>query len=126
MQVTDRGIIHGTIVALDGEFDLAQRHRILDAFAAVSNESLVVVDLERAGYIDSTVLSSLIRMRNEITERGGALIVTTPRPMVKRLFEIAGLNEVFDIRSTLAEVREEYGLFDGTLRRVEVVADVID
>ena len=126
MQVTDRGIVHGTIVALDGEFDLAQRHRILDAFAAVSNESLVIVDLERAGYIDSTVLSSLIRLRNEITERSGALIVTSPNPKVKRLFEIAGLNEVFEVRSTLAEVREQYGLFDGALRRVEVVSDVID
>ena len=124
--MTDRAIVAGTIVALDGEFDLAQRHRVSDAFGAVSDESLVIVDLERAQYIDSTVLSSLIRLRNEISERGGTMIVTSPRPMVRRLFEIAGLSKVFDIRSTLAEVREQYELFDGALRRVEVVADVID
>ena len=124
--MNERDIVKGTIVALDGEFDLAQRHRVDDAFGAVSNESLVIVDLERAVYIDSTVLSCLIRLRNEISERGGTMIVTSPRPMVKRLFEIAALSEVFDIRSTLAEVREQYGLFDGALRRVEVVADVID
>jgi anti-sigma B factor antagonist len=124
--VTDRRIPGGTILALNGEFDLAQRHRINDAFGAVSNEPLVIVDLERAVYIDSTVLSCLIRLRNEISERGGTMIVTSPRPMVKRLFEIAALSEVFDIRSTLAEVCEQYGLFDDALRRVEVVADVID
>ncbi len=53
------------------------------------------------------------------------MIVTSPQPMVARLFAIAGLTELFDIRSTVAEVREEYGLFDGALRRVEVVAEVI-
>jgi anti-sigma B factor antagonist len=126
MHVTDRGIVGGTILALDGEFDLAQRHRINDAFATVSNESLVIVDLERALYIDSTVLSSLIRLRNEISGRGGTMIVTSPQPMVKRLFEIAALSEVFDIRPTLAEVREQYGLSDNALRRLDVVADVID
>ena len=124
--MNERDIVKGAIVALDGEFDLAQRHRVDDAFGTVSNEPFVVVDLERAVYIDSTVLSCLIRLRNEISERGGTMIVTSPRPMVKRLFEIAALSEVFDVRSTLAEVREQYGLFDGALRRVEVVADVID
>lgn len=123
--MTDRGIVEGTIVALDGEFDLAQRHRINDAFEAVSDEPLVVVDLERARYIDSTVLSSLIRLRNDVSERGGTMIVTSLQPMVVRLFQIAGLSELFDIRSTVAEIREEYGLFDGALRRVEVVAEVI-
>lgn len=122
----DRGIVGGTIVALDGEFDLAQRHRISSAFEAVSDEPLVVVDLERARYIDSTVLSSLIRLRNDVSDRGGTMIVTSPQPTVARLFAVAGLNELFDVRSTVAEVREQYGLFDGALRHVEVIADVIN
>jgi anti-anti-sigma regulatory factor len=65
-------------------------------------------------------------LRNEISERGGTMIVTSPRPTVRRLFEIAGLSEVFDIRPTLAEVREQYGLSNGALQRRDVVADVID
>lgn len=124
--MTGHGIVQGTILALDGEFDLAQRDRIADAFGAVSNESLVLVDLERAQYIDSTVLSSLIRLRNDIAERGGTMILTSPSPLVTRLIEIAGLSGLFDIRSSVAQAREEYGLNDGALRRVEVVADVID
>jgi anti-sigma B factor antagonist len=123
--VTNRDSIEATIVALVGEFDLAQRHRVVDAFETVANNSLVVIDLEGAQYIDSTVLSCLIRLRSDLTERNGTLVLTAPRPMVRRLLEIAGLTTLFDVRSTLAEVREEYGLLDGALRRVEVVADVI-
>jgi anti-sigma B factor antagonist len=124
--VTNRESVEAAIVALDGEFDLAQRHRISDAFDCVANDSLVVIDLERARYIDSTVLSCLIRLRNELTERGGTLVLAAPRPMVRRLLEIAGLSELFDIRSTVAEIREQYGLFDGAVRCVAVIADVID
>lgn len=124
--VTNRDSVEATIVALDGEFDLAQRHRVSDAFDAVANDSLVVIDLERAEYIDSTVLSCLIRLRTELTERGGTLVLAAPRPMVRRLLAIAGLTALFDIRPTVEEVREQYGLFDGALRRVQVVADVID
>ena len=115
-----------TIVALDGEFDLAQRGRVIDAFEAAANASLVVVDLERASYIDSTVLSCLIRLRSDVAERGGTLVLASLQPMVKRLFEIAGLAALFETRSTLDDVRGEYGLEDNAIRRIEVVADVID
>jgi anti-sigma B factor antagonist len=124
--VTNRDIIGATIVALDGEFDLAQRHRVEDAFDAVTGDSLVVVDLERAVYIDSTVLSCLIRLRSDVAERGGTLILATARPMVKRLLDVAGLSTHFVIRSTVDDVREQYALENGAVRRVEVVADVID
>jgi anti-sigma B factor antagonist len=124
--VTNRDIVAGTIVALDGEFDLDQRHRVNDAFEAVAGDSLVVVDLERAQYIDSTVLSCLIRLRSDVTERGGTLTLAAPQPMVMRLFEVAGLGELFDIRATVDEVREQYGLENGAWRRVELVADAIE
>ena len=125
VNVTNGENVEGTVVALDGEFDLAQRHRVMDAFDAVAGDALVVVDLERASYIDSTVLSCLIRLRSDVAERGGTLILAAPQPMVKRLYEIAGLAPLFEIRSTLDEVRAQFN-FDGNVRRIELVADVID
>jgi anti-anti-sigma factor len=126
VKVTNGESTEATIVALDGEFDLAQRGRVIDAFEAAANASLVVVDLERASYIDSTVLSCLIRLRSDVAERGGTLVLASLQPMVKRLFEIAGLAALFETRSTLDDVRGEYGLEDNAIRRIEVVADVID
>lgn len=124
--MTNRDVAEATIVALDGEFDLAQRQRVNDAFEAVADDSLVVIDLERAQYIDSTVLSCLIRLRRDLTDRGGTLVLARPRPMVKRLLEVAGLSELFDIRPTLAEVCESHQVDEATARRVEIKAGVID
>jgi anti-sigma B factor antagonist len=123
--LTNREIVEGTIVALDGEFDLDQRHRVNDAFDAVAGDSLVVVDLERARYIDSTVLTCLIRLRSDVTERGGTLTLVALQPMVARLLEVAGLQPLFDIRATVDEVRKLHGLENGGMRRIEVVADAI-
>jgi anti-sigma B factor antagonist len=121
--LTDREIVRGTIVALDGEFDLAQRQRVNDAFEAVADESLVVLDLERTLYVDSTVLSCLIRLRADLSERGGKLALVGARPTVRRLFDVAGLTPLFDLRSTIDEVRERYGLTEDRLRVVRLVAD---
>ena len=124
--MTDRKDVVGTIVALNGEFDLAQQHRVNDAFNAAAEHDFVVVDLERAQYVDSTVLSSLIRLRNDLTDRGGTMVLAAPKPTIRRLLDIAGLTGMFDIHASVAEVREQYGLTHDALRRVEIVADVID
>jgi anti-sigma B factor antagonist len=126
MYVTNRKDVEGTIVALNGEFDLAQQHRVNDAFNAAAEHAFVVIDLARAQYVDSTVLSCLIRLRNELIDRGGTLVLAGPRPMIRRLLDIAGLTGMFDIHASVAEVRERYGYADGQMRRVEIVADVID
>jgi anti-sigma B factor antagonist len=119
--LTDREITGGTILALDGDFDLAQRSRIIEAFEIAASEPLVVIDLDRTRYIDSTVLSCLIRLRKDTSERGGVLILAGPQPMVRRLFDVAGLATFFDIRATVGEVRDAYGFHDGQLRSVELV-----
>jgi anti-sigma B factor antagonist len=126
LHVTNGESVGATIVALDGEFDLAQRHRVVDAFDAAASDSLVVVDLERASYIDSTVLSCLIRLRGDVAERDGTLVLAALAPMVKRLFEIAGLTSLFETRSTIEEVCAEYGFQKDGARRIQLVADVID
>lgn len=71
------------------------------------------------------MLSCLIRLRDDVTELGGTIVLAAPQPMVKRLLAIAGPAPMFEIHATVAEVREKYGL-EGATRRIEVVADVID
>jgi anti-sigma B factor antagonist len=121
--LNDRGISGGTIVTLDGDFDLAQRDRVIDAFEAAAGEPLVVIDLLRARYIDSTVLSCLLRLRDEVGERGGTLILTGPQASVKRLLDVAGLAPLFDIRPSVADVCREYDFNDGELRRIDLVVE---
>jgi anti-anti-sigma factor len=120
--LTERTITSGTIVALNGEFDLAQRSRVLDAFEAVASEPLVIIDLEQTQYIDSTMLSCLVRLRNDISERAGALALSGPKPIIRRLFNVAGLASLFDIQDGIADVCAKYGLPAGDLKRTELIA----
>jgi anti-sigma B factor antagonist len=108
----------GTIFSLVGEFDLSQRARLHEAFDQVSAQVTVIVDLTSATYIDSTVLGCLIRLRKNVSELGGALTIVSPSPNAARLFKISGLEPMFDIRATLAEVAGE-----ANFRRIQVVAD---
>jgi anti-sigma B factor antagonist len=94
----------GTVLSLVGEFDLSQLDRLREAFEDTLGQAPVIVDLARATYIDSTVLGSLIRLRKDLAEHGGALTLVNASPFVARLFTVAGLDPIFDVRPTLAEV----------------------
>jgi anti-sigma B factor antagonist len=109
----------GTIVSLVGEFDLSQRALLQEAFEHASGQATVIVDFTWATYIDSTVLGCLIGLRKNVVERGGALtIVLSSSTNVARVFKIAGLEPLFDIRPTLSAVSGA-----ATFRRVQLLAD---
>ena len=91
-------------IRLEGEFDLAEDDRLRDAFAVSQSSPIVVVNLEKTTYIDSTVLGCLVGLRNATEQRGASLFLVGPHSDVLRLFEISGLREIFDIRTSLSKV----------------------
>lgn len=92
------------VIELEGEFDLAERDRLTDAFKVAHSSPIVVVNLEKATYIDSTVLGCLVALRKATRERGASLYLVGLRSHVLRLFEVTGLGEIFDIRASLSDV----------------------
>lgn len=92
--------------------------RLHEAFGQAMGQRTVIIDLTSATYIDSTVLGCLIRLQRNVAELGGALSVVSPSSNAARLFKVSGLEPMFDIRSTLAEVTGT-----ATFRRVQLVAD---
>ena len=105
------------VIHLDGEFDLAERHRIVDAFAVAHSSPIVVVNLAKTLYIDSTVLNALVELRKATRDRGADLFLVGLRPGVLRIFEITGLDELFEIRSSLGEIPESH---NSTIRRLTI------
>ena len=93
------------VVILGGDIDLVVasqiRKKLVDL--AASSGSLVV-DLTGVAFIDSTGLGVLVQARNRVHEQGGRLVVVTDNPRVQRLFEIAGLLDVFDVVGIRDEV----------------------
>lgn len=94
---TQNGMV---VVAVRGDLDVASADSFQAALAAAleAGDVRVVVDLAELAFIDSSGLGALIRALKRARERGGGVRVENVSPTVRRVFEITGLVEVFDVR----------------------------
>lgn len=94
----------GGVQALDleGEVDVytapALRQAILDQVEKGTKHLLV--DLTRVEYLDSTGLGILIGGVKRLKEQGGSLRLVGPSARITRIFDITGLNKIFDVYAT--------------------------
>ena len=92
------------VIQLEGEFDIAERTRLLDAFAIAETAPVAIVNLERTTYIDSTVLECLVALKIAREKQGTELILVGAREPVLRLFAITQLDSFFDMRPSVKDV----------------------
>ena len=86
-------------VALRGEADGAVADQLWECLAGVSERaSRVTVDLAATSFLDSSILSVLVRAQNGLRAGGGGLSVTGAHPRLYRLFEITGLTHFLAVR----------------------------
>jgi anti-sigma B factor antagonist len=89
----------GVVVALAGEIDLYTcpefKQELLRVIA--DGATLVVVDLTKTTFIDSTALGVIIRGVERLKQRDGRLVVVCADPNIVKIFEVTGLNRVFSI-----------------------------
>ena len=111
------------IFRLEGEFDLAEQERLTDAFAIATSVPLVVLDLEKADFIDSTILRCIVQLRADTHRRGAQLLLVALNKQVGRLFEVTQIDRIFDIRGSLAEVTEVYR---DNVRRLTIASRPVD
>ena len=111
------------IIRLEGEFDVAERQRLKDAFAIATGAPLVIVDLERTDYIDSSVLECLVGLHASTKQRGAELVLVALNSQVRRLFEVTELQKLFTICGSVAEVTD---LSRAEVRRLTVEARPLD
>ncbi len=96
---------HGekTVVALSGEIDLSNHL----ALRSHLNELIVdgrvhlVLDLTRVTFMDSTGLGALIGTRRRVHAFAGSLAIVLTHEAIRRVFEITGLDNVFDLHDSL-------------------------
>lgn len=89
----------GRVLKVSGEVDI-QTSTILDEHvqrALDEGASFLVVDLGDVTFLDSTGLSVLIAGLKRCQSAGGAMRVSSARPNVRRVFEVTGLTEVFQM-----------------------------
>jgi anti-sigma B factor antagonist len=93
------------VVAAAGEADMYTAPTLEHALEGVVGlgGTSAVLDLAEVSFIDSTVLSVLLRFRERFQGLGGDLVVVTDDRRVLRTFEITGLDRIFAIERRLAE-----------------------
>lgn len=89
------------IVAVRGEHETFSAPRLAAEIEGLLGEGLaIVVDLSEADFLDSTVVSVLLRARFDARERGSKLAIVVDDSTgwaVRRLFQVTGLDEIFEI-----------------------------
>ena len=87
-----------SVVAVRGEVDLHTAPKVQYAIERGSEGvKAVVVDMSGIAFMDSTALSTLMRAKESLQERGVSLRLTTPSGAVERIFAVTGFEDYFDI-----------------------------
>ena len=91
------------IVTASGELDLYTAPRLQTALASLLRESVdrVVVDLSGIEFCDSTGMNVLLSAMKRLKEQGGTLELAAPRPAVRRILQVTGLDTVFSVHEAV-------------------------
>jgi anti-sigma B factor antagonist len=88
--------------AVRGDVDLAAAPGLEEALEAAVRDSVgaLLVDLTDVSFIDSTGLQVLLRIRGLLGREDRALALVCPHGPVRRVFELAGVSDVFALYTT--------------------------
>ena len=94
-------------VDAEGEVDMSTAPRLLEIIDAVSDAArLVIIDLTQVSFLDSSGLNALVKAQRRLGARGIALRIVSPSGhVVRRVFQIAHLEEELTIVETAGEAR---------------------
>ncbi|GAA4060586.1 STAS domain-containing protein [Actinomadura miaoliensis] len=87
------------VVTATGELDLYTAPRLQAALAGLLREPVdrIVVDLSGVEFCDSTGMNVLLAAMKRLKEQGGSLELAAPRPAVRRILQVTGLDTVFTV-----------------------------
>jgi anti-anti-sigma factor len=89
-----------TVLRVSGDLDLETAPLFLagvEPHLAEGDEDLVI-DLTALQFIDSSGLSTLIRINQRVAATGRRLAIVAPAPQVAKAFEITGLDQILPLR----------------------------
>jgi anti-sigma B factor antagonist len=91
-------------VGLRGELDLSTVPKVEEALrlAEAGSPPLLVIDLSKLGFLDSTGLRCVITAAERAKEQGRRLVVVRGPDPVQRVFSITGVDERIELVDDLA------------------------
>jgi anti-sigma B factor antagonist len=87
------------VLELEGEIDLHVSQEVAESLRPMiaSKPKILVVDLAKVTYIDSSGLAVLIDAMQHVQQYGGKFAIGGAQESVRHIFEIARLDQVFQI-----------------------------
>ena len=87
------------LVTVVGDIDIDSCRRLREKLLQLidAGATTVVLDLAQMEFVDSTGLDVLVGAHKRLSQRGGELVLRSPRPGTQRVLEITRLDTVFTI-----------------------------
>jgi anti-sigma B factor antagonist len=107
LKVSTRSQGGRTIMSLGGEIDLYTAPRLHGELGTVLSGDgpvQVVVDMSGVDFCDSTGMNVLLAAHRRAREQGGDLELAAPRPAVRKILQVTGLESVFTVLDDPATV----------------------
>ena len=89
-----------TIVTICGEIDLYTAPRLHSELASLLAEGAparMTIDMSGVEFCDSTGMNVLLSCLRRVRERGGELEIAAPKPAVRKILQVTGLDSVFTL-----------------------------
>src|ERR1700685_66959 len=99
LEIVVRRGIGRTEVVMAGELDDSTAPILRDRLVQVTANLVgdLVLDIGLLTFVDSTGLALFVAQHKKLQSTGSHLIIVSPGPMARRLFEITGLTQVLSI-----------------------------
>lgn len=100
----------GTVIVFAGEYDLACKEQLRDELVEVYSEPHLVIDLGEVSYVDSSFVTELVKLHQRRNEKHfDTEVIVLQHPMLRRLFDILALGNIFRVVGTLDEALANNG-----------------
>ncbi len=86
---------HSRGIALEGEYDIADRGALARLFGALSPDGPATIDLTKVTYLDATMLTELVKLHARFKEHSIKLLVRSD--FIRRVFRIVRFEKLFEI-----------------------------
>ena len=87
------------MVSIRGEIDIYSIEKFRDSIEEKikTQASEIILDCSELSYMDSTGMGVLIELRNKTKELGQKIIMMNPRPNIRKLLALTGVDEIIEI-----------------------------
>lgn len=93
------------VASFAGEIDFTAREDFRARLSGLADAQAAVVDLAEVSYMDSSALAEILLLQRTRRNAGKAAMSVVVNPRIRRLFEIAGLQNVLLLAATLDEAK---------------------